>query len=250
MQTSWRTFDVCILHGVSRSWKRSIPYLIVMWADLVKYFWKMELYLWSTFAVVFLTSLITCDTNFGSQVPGDFLWDYIRLLCNDSKDRWRRIWRPWSSPPRGAFRFHNALSGTEIISPLLSSLYTSSYTAFHNALSSLHVSIIIWYDGVLAGYDFGFHCLEPLLSNCISSSLCIMCMMKDGYRVNMQSTPMAQYLYSNLQFIKMLWLYLSSHLMISLSRELHIKIQLNLSNIVFMIYDNCISSSCMQLEYN
>ncbi|KAJ6895474.1 Rab5-interacting family protein [Populus alba x Populus x berolinensis] len=39
----------------------------------------------------------------------DFLWDYIWLLCNDIKDRRRRFWWPFSSPPRRALCFYHSI---------------------------------------------------------------------------------------------------------------------------------------------
>ncbi|KAJ6904913.1 hypothetical protein NC652_022827 [Populus alba x Populus x berolinensis] len=53
-------------------------------------------------------SVVTGIVNF-MLFSVDFLWDYIWLLCNDIKDRRRRFWWPFSSPPRRALCFYHSI---------------------------------------------------------------------------------------------------------------------------------------------
>lgn len=45
------------------------------------------------------------------QIPGYFLGSNLWLLCNAAKGWWRRFWRSWCSPARGALCFINAIFG-------------------------------------------------------------------------------------------------------------------------------------------
>lgn len=57
----------------------------------------------------------------------------IWLLCHGTESRWRRVWWPWGSPPRGSFRLYYTFSGN-VKSLSFPIHFTDTHTHTHNLL--------------------------------------------------------------------------------------------------------------------